>query len=544
MYAKIKNFGGPLTFSAQLEPASVAAAIASADIHLSKEIYSLQADLMDRIHYFNKLLSKSDLPLVEQNNSPVFYIGTGMPVTGYNFVNRMMKEGYFVNLGLFPAVPVKNTGVRITISRHNEKEEIKGLVEAMQYHYPKALEATYTNDQKVRSAFNLPIIEKGKISKKTKVQLNVQYFNTITKIPKNDWDLLLGKYGIFDWRGLQFLEALFAKNSKKETNWKFHYFIIRDLMDKPILATFFTFSLWKDDMLAPESVSRKVEEIRKQQPYHLCSDVLGMGTLCTEGNHLYLDTAHPLWHEALHHLLDELEKLDCKLKAKMLVFRDFTKDEKLEEFFHNHGFIQVTMPDTSNIPKLNWKDRDTYISKLSKRSRSHFRRDIEPYEERFKVEVMNRIDPHEHARLFYLFENVRQNNLGLNTFPFPKKIFRLMNDHPNWEFITLRLKAAYSKDGKEPMVGVMFCYKNIDKTYVPAFIGMDYEYAKIHQVYRQLLYQTVKRAGEMGCNSIQFGMTAAFEKRKLGAVTISKVAYIQSKDNYNLELVGMLENSS
>ena len=53
MHHKIKTFGGPLTFSAQLEPASVAAAIASADIHLSDEIYLLQNELQQRIHHFN-----------------------------------------------------------------------------------------------------------------------------------------------------------------------------------------------------------------------------------------------------------------------------------------------------------------------------------------------------------------------------------------------------------------------------------------------------------------------------------------------------------
>ena len=127
MHHRIKTFGGPLTFSAQLEPASVAAASASADIHLSPEIYSLQNELKERIQYFNGLLSKTDLPLVDRNESPVFYIGTGMPKTGYNFVNRLMEEGFYVNLGLFPAVPVKNTGVRITISRHNQKEEIAAL---------------------------------------------------------------------------------------------------------------------------------------------------------------------------------------------------------------------------------------------------------------------------------------------------------------------------------------------------------------------------------------------------------------------------------
>src|SRR5690606_33136912 len=85
---KIKNFGGPLTFSAQLDPASVAAATASAKIHLSNEIYELQTDLKVRIEHFNALLKETTLPLVDANKSPVFYIGTGIPETGYNFVKR------------------------------------------------------------------------------------------------------------------------------------------------------------------------------------------------------------------------------------------------------------------------------------------------------------------------------------------------------------------------------------------------------------------------------------------------------------------------
>ena len=91
MYHEIKTFGGPLTFSAQLEPASIAAATASADIHLSPEIYVLQHELRERVEYFNELLQQTELPLIDQNISPVFYIGTGMPKTGYNFVNRLMQ---------------------------------------------------------------------------------------------------------------------------------------------------------------------------------------------------------------------------------------------------------------------------------------------------------------------------------------------------------------------------------------------------------------------------------------------------------------------
>ncbi|RDY57826.1 aminotransferase class I/II-fold pyridoxal phosphate-dependent enzyme, partial [Flagellimonas nanhaiensis] len=161
MYDKIKTFGGPLTFSAQLEPASVAAATASAKIHLSPEIYKFQKELKERTQYFNDLLKQTNLPLIDNNNTPVFYIGTGMPRTGYNFVNRLMKEGFFVNLGIFPAVPVKNTGVRITISRHNELEEIKELVDAMVYHFPKSLvdkpgKLTHLRRMKLTMANGLP----------------------------------------------------------------------------------------------------------------------------------------------------------------------------------------------------------------------------------------------------------------------------------------------------------------------------------------------------------------------------------------------------
>src|SRR5690606_18731960 len=112
-------------------------------------------DLKKRIQYFNELVHQTDLPLIDKNNSPVFFIGTGTPKTGYNFVNRLMKEGFYVNLGLFPAVPVKNTGVRITISLHNQPQEIKALVDAMQYHLPKALEETHTDLNRVYQAFKL-----------------------------------------------------------------------------------------------------------------------------------------------------------------------------------------------------------------------------------------------------------------------------------------------------------------------------------------------------------------------------------------------------
>ncbi|HEY9044824.1 MAG TPA: bifunctional aminotransferase class I/II-fold pyridoxal phosphate-dependent enzyme/GNAT family N-acetyltransferase [Ohtaekwangia sp.] len=542
MHRRIKTFGGPLTFSAQLEPASVAAACASADIHLSDEIYRMQQELADNILYFNVLLSHTDLPLLERNNCPVFYIGTGMPVTGYNFVNRLMKEGFFVNLGIYPGVPVKNTGVRLTISRHNQRAEMKALVEAMVYHYPKALAETETTMNKVRRAFHLPIPEQSKDIAMVREDMQVQYETSIEAIDKNYWNEWMGKKSVFDWDGLRFLEQVFCSNEKEEHNWTFHYFIIRDKQSNTLIVTFFCRACWKDDMLAPAAVSRQIEEKRQQNPYYLTSTVLGMGSLFSEGDHCYINKTYPAWNDALRLLLDRVEILDESLRTSMIVLRDFQPDESLNEFFHNQGFIKVDMPESCVVENMEWNTHEEYLSLLSARSRKHFRSDIQPYENYFDIEHKQTTDAAEIHHFYTLYENVRSRNYDLNTFTFPEKLFTAMASHPQWEFIVLYLKNEHDTRAERKAVGVMFCYKNLDYTYVPSFIGMDYDYIQQYQLYRQLLYQTIRRARQLNFRKIDFGMTASFEKKKVGATVTPKVAYVQPKDNFSFELIGGIQN--
>lgn len=539
MYHEIKTFGGPLTFSAQLEPASIGAATASADIHLSPEIYTLQQELRERVAYFNELLKQTDLPLIDENISPVFYIGTGMPKTGYNFVNRLMSEGFYVNLGIFPAVPVKNTGVRITISRHNQKEEIKGLVEAMVYHFPKALEDTHTNSDRVFQAFKLEPKQK-EVPLKTTLgnELKVQLADSIIDIDKQLWNGLLGKYGVFDWEGLKFLEESFSDNSQMEHNWEFRYLLIFDQEQKPILATFMTVGLWKDDMLAAVGASQSIEEERKNEPYYLTSKVLSLGSLFTEGEHLYIATEHPQKQQALNLLVQTMENLENTLNAKMIVLRDFKEDQAIHSYLQGQGFVRVQMPESCSIELPKDETLETYISRLSSRNRKHLRKEILKIEDLLDIEIVQDANLVQLEQIAELYSNVHQNNLGLNTFSFPTKLFAEMWIHPNWEFITIA-----PKDEPNKMIGAMLCYKNIHNSYIPAFVGMDYEYLEQYHIYRQLLFQTIKRAIELKCSHIALGLTAGFEKRKLGATVYNTYAYIQTADNYTLELLGILESS-
>lgn len=533
LHSKIKTYGGPLTFSAQLDPASVGAAIASANIHLSDEIYDFQKELNDKINYFNSLLSETDLPLIADNDSPVFYIGIGTPDTGYHFVKNLMKAGFYTNLGLYPAVPIKNTGLRITISRHNQKEEIKGLVEAMKKYYPIALEETGTNLNQVRKAFKLSI-EKQSITFKD-IRLTLNYTSTIKNISKAEWNELLGAQSTFDWEGQLFLEQVFNEQDKPENKWSFHYFIIRDNNDIPVIASFFSYALWKDDLLAVPSVSAQVEESRNKDPYYLTSKVFSMGSVFTEGSHGYFNTEHSLIEEAFQLLMNKIDELDQQNPFSMLVLRDFPEKTVLNQLFHKKGFFKVQMPDSCILENLEWNGIDEFLDSLSSKSRRHFRKDIQPYQKFVEARVIKNATYGQLFQYYELFKNVKDRNLGLNTFLFPKKLFRAMSENPLWEFIEIRLK----KTGA--VIGVMFCYNNQDRTYVPSLIGLDYHFAREFQVYRQLLYETILRAKERGFNKIDFGLSASFEKRKLGATIIPKVAYVQAKDNFEMELLATMQ---
>mgnify|MGYP003599858367 FL=1 len=535
---KIRNFGGPLTFSAQLEPASVAAAIASADIHLSPEIELKQKDLADKIGYFNQLLSNGNLPIISKNDSPVFFLGMGTPATAYNFSKRLFKEGFFLNLGIYPAVPIKNTGIRITLSSHNQQQDIIAMSEALEYHFPKALEETNNSENKIRQAFGIDSRKTEKISESKEKELFIEEKYTIQDIEKSEWNQYMGKQNIFDWEGLVYLENTFSQHPDPTNQWDIYYYTIKDNEGNIVLMTFFTYGLWKDDMLATESVSIHLEEIRKTTPLYLTSKVLSMGSLFTEGKHCFINQEHPLAEKALKLLLDKLEEKYNALNADMLVLRDFEKDNSYNKTIVDQGYFKIDMPESCVVENHVWHTYEEFTETLSLRSRKHFSKEIEPYEECYDVTIKDKLSKSEIERAYQLYNNVKDNNYAINTFRYSQYVFENMNESQNWEFILLALKA----DTENPFVGIMFCYKNSNHTYVPELIGMDYKWAKEYQLYRQLLFQTIKRANELQFQKIDFGVSASFEKRKLGARVIPKVAYVQARDNYAMELMNTLQN--
>lgn len=135
---RVRNCGRPLIFSGPIQPPMLGADIASAKIHLSPEIEVMQAQLRERVDHCNKVIKANNLPLAAESESPIFFIKAGMPTVGGNLMKRMMNDGYYVNVGIFPAVAWQDTGIRFAVNRHHTLDDITRMVETLAYHLPLA----------------------------------------------------------------------------------------------------------------------------------------------------------------------------------------------------------------------------------------------------------------------------------------------------------------------------------------------------------------------------------------------------------------------
>ncbi len=540
---KVRTCGGPLITSGPMQPSALGAALASAKIHLSDEIYELQNTLQDNIQFARLMIKKYGLPIISASAAPVFFIGVSLPKLGYNMVHRMLNEGYYLNLGIFPAVPMKNTGIRFTITCLHTFSQIEKMIERMAYHLNIAMQEEEITLNQIYSAFKLPLpsdvqIEEQVVTILSAGSLIVEKHKTIHAIEQNEWDNLLGDKGSFDWNGLQFLERSFTNNKIAEENWEFDYLIVRDENNKVVLATFLTTALWKDDMLSHGSISAQIEEQRINDPYFLTSKVVSIGSLLTEGEHLFLDKNSDHWKSALQILFKHISQLQEQYEANNITIRDFVcEDAEVDSYFIDNGYFKINMPNSYVLEDMNWKSTDEYLQRLSANGRYDVKRYVLRDENKFEIKAVN--DPTEaDLELYYnMYLNVKNNSLALNTFNLPFKVFKNMVNNKQWDITTLGLKPEFDvKNLNKPLV-VMFCYIT-SNNYIPMILGLDYSYHKEYKVYKQAMYSVIKRAKELNYKKMYMGFAADSEKRMFGAKARATYGYMQTKENYNLEVLG------
>ncbi|NRB39161.1 MAG: aminotransferase class I/II-fold pyridoxal phosphate-dependent enzyme [Pseudomonadales bacterium] len=537
---RVRTCGGTMIFSGPIQPPMLGAAIASAKLHLSDEITPLQEKLNRNIQLLNKVVKTKGLPLLAENDAPIFFVAAGLPRIAYNIISRMKKAGFFLNIAAYPAVPMKKGGVRFTVTTHHTEADILAMVDALAYHYPLALAEEGSSVDEVYKDFKLQRSDlrliKGGDGLRKQSDFEINYFNDIQDVSPQTWNRFFAGLGNYDWEGLLYLQDIFKDHPEKENNWKFHYLIIKDQSGETVLATFLTEAWIKDDMFSDASVSMQVEKRRQDDAYYLTSKTLMMGSLATEGEHLYLNREHAQWQQAVLCLTQKIRELQENCQASSMLLRDFEAgaDEDLKSLFLDEGYIEMPMLDNNIVRNLDWQDTDAYINNISKKSRRNLRREVLKLENQFIVQHDKNVSEALKQHCYQLYLNVQEKALALNTFRQPEKLINNMFDHPNWDFIFLYIKDHLEQNKQAMPVAVGMSYKS-EKTYSPMLLGMDYQYLESHKIYKQMLYRIVMRAKEGGFDHMKFGFGASQVKKQVGAEAVPTNAYIQLIDHFNQE---------
>lgn len=123
--------GSSFTFSGPVQIGSLGAAIASASIHLTGEHQKLQQQLHQRIDLSRDLLLENGLPLMRQDQSPIWFVKVGRVNDAIQLVRDLMEAGFYTNPAGYPAVPLGSAGVRFTQTLHHTEKDLRGLIAAI-----------------------------------------------------------------------------------------------------------------------------------------------------------------------------------------------------------------------------------------------------------------------------------------------------------------------------------------------------------------------------------------------------------------------------
>jgi 7-keto-8-aminopelargonate synthetase-like enzyme/predicted N-acyltransferase len=535
--------GGPYSFSGPLRPGDLGASVASARIHLSDELVERQGVLHRRVEQANGLCRELGIPLVIENAAPIFFVALGRVEAVYLMAERLRDDGFHVNVSGFPAVPASRGGLRVAINAIHTEEQIDALFRAIAGHLPAVLETVGVTRDEVEEQFRdvLPPFLRGAGRSAPEMpgmpgwsaptaggDLTVESHTSIEQVDAQLWDSLVGSLSFIDARSMRATERVFHEGSAQpENRWAFRYVLVRDEAGVAAAAPFTT-TLMKDDTFMSADISVALEQERTADPYLFTSRAVVMGTMASEGEHVYLRPGPG----RLAAMVKLAEAGVAEMKAQgcsTLVLRDMHEDPELRQLLTGQGFVPVPLIESHHVA-LDWKGEDDFITRLPTTTRRKHVRSIHEQSSMFEVEVWDErteVTDAELRHMHGLYVNIARKNLRINIFTLPAELLRAQLESGAWELLVLRRRG-----GGAPVA--WGASRRVGDDYRWLYCGVDYEGFNTDEAspYRQLLWQLVRRAGTLGCRRLHLGMGTEREKVRFGAVSVPTYALVRADDAY------------
>jgi hypothetical protein len=273
--------------------------------------------------------------------------------------------------------------------------------------------------------------------------------------------------------------------------------------------------------------------------------MVGMGSLLTEGDHLYLDRSRD-WRTAVRLILQAAGVEEDAAGAAAVVLRDLPDgDDELHTFLLGEGLLRIPVAD-SWVADGGFAADEEFLAGLTRKHRYHQRTRVLAWEPAFDVEVLAGGSPAAAALpaahrdvLHDRYRAVHARAFDLNVFPLPRRLIDAVLESPAFEVVLLRLADRAREASGEDIVA--FAVQHVtDEHVVPLFVGLDYTYVPTHSSYQVLLLQAIRSAQRRGAPLVRFGMGADLHKARFGARREKRWAYVQPSETYNADVLAHL----
>jgi 7-keto-8-aminopelargonate synthetase-like enzyme len=127
----IFSCGGPSIFSGPLSPPVLGAAIAAAELLLSNELPALQERMLAQIRRFDDAAARLGLSRLSPSETPIKFLEVGSAQRAAAVCRRLLIDGYFANVAVYPAVGVNAAGVRVLLNLHQTADDVAGVVQSL-----------------------------------------------------------------------------------------------------------------------------------------------------------------------------------------------------------------------------------------------------------------------------------------------------------------------------------------------------------------------------------------------------------------------------
>ena len=340
-------------------------------------------------------------------------------------------------------------------------------------------------------------------------------YKTIKDIQPALWDSIITPDNIISSHA-----HLQAVEESKINNCEYRYILIKDIDHKLIAHTCIYAINFYLDIFNKEPSKRIILLLRKTLfPNLLKINLIECGTPTALGNTISF-AKNADRQKALDLIINKMEKYANEKNVKMLLFRDFYKDD-----LHTFNYLRkFNFKKINNLPnalfKNNWKSFDEYLIDL----RSHYRyrlKKIRKKLEKNSIKVKIEFNFSKHAdELTKLWFNVYNNAKEYQREILTPEYFKNID-------LYLKEKSCVILFKKNKKIIAFILSLIDDYTFRPLFVGMNYYFNKANKLYFNILCEEIKQGMRFNKKIIEMGLTTDFPKKMIGAQIVPLYGYMK-----------------